>query len=208
MKILLSIAAALLLVGLTAMTPAQTDVPDANAPPAPGAPALPEVLPDVPAPGAAALPEPEGQPNREGAGGPTRDRASAPPPASTPEEYKGIPALLSLERKVQLATACQYWVKLHNRLPFKIRNLALYFEAYIWEPGYDHPLLFDSTIKSFSDLRSTDSQYRDIFFQNSKCDRIAYIQVEDAGRRAIGALTKFSAQSATARAMSRSRTRT
>ncbi len=106
-----------------------------------------------------------------------------------------VPALLSVERKVQYETACQYWLKLENRLPFKIRNLAVRFSAYIMGKGYDRPILFDTDIKSFSELRPTDSQYRDIFFEYAKCEDLDFIKVEDAGRCSVGGLTKFSTQS-------------
>ncbi len=106
-----------------------------------------------------------------------------------------VPALLSVERQKQHATACQYWLKLENRLPFKIRSLALRFSAYVHDPNYEKPVLYDSDIKSFSELRPTDSQYRDVFYEYMDCSKIAYIQVQDTGRCAAGTMNKFSSQS-------------
>jgi len=106
-----------------------------------------------------------------------------------------IPALLTLERRVQFSTACQYWVKLENRLPFKIRNMALRFTTYLKNDSYDRPVVFDSEVRSFSELRPTDSQYRNIFYEHVDCADLNFIKVEDAGRCSMGALTKFSAQS-------------
>jgi uncharacterized protein (TIGR02246 family) len=106
-----------------------------------------------------------------------------------------VPALLSVVRFKQHATACQYWVKLENRLPFKIRNIALRFSAYVDDGQYEKPVLFDTEIKSFSELRPTDAQFRDLFFEYTDCKAINFIKVEDAGRCSAGTLTKFSAQS-------------
>jgi hypothetical protein len=117
------------------------------------------------------------------------------PQVSMEELKQMVPAVLSVERKVQHQEACQYWLKMNNRLPFKIRNMALRFSAYIKEPGYDRAILFDTAIKSFSELRPTDSQYRDIFFEHANCDKLEFIRVEDTGRCSVGELTKFSAQS-------------
>ena len=117
------------------------------------------------------------------------------PQVDEEELRRMIPALLSIERKVQHQTACQYWLKLENRLPFKIRNLAMRFSAYIMGKGYDRPILFDTEIKSFSELRPTDSQFRDIFFEYAKCEDLDFIKVEDAGRCSVGELTRFSSQS-------------
>jgi hypothetical protein len=108
------------------------------------------------------------------------------------EDY--IPARLSVVRKKQHATACQYWLKLENRLPFMIRNLALRFSTYLKSNNYNRPVLFDSDVRSFSRLRPTDTQYRDIFYEDVECDDLSFIRVEDAGRCALGGLTKFSAQ--------------
>lgn len=117
-------------------------------------------------------------------------------PQVDPEEVrKWVLATLSVERRVQHPQACQYWIKMENRLPFKIRNMALNFFAYIKDDRYEEPVLFDTAIKSFSELRPTDTQYRDIFFEYADCSKIEYIRVEDAGRCSAGTLTKFSAQS-------------
>jgi len=105
-----------------------------------------------------------------------------------------IPALLTIERRRQYPTACQYWVKLENRLPFKIRNMALRFTTYLQNDSYDRPVIFDSEVRSFSELRPTDTQYRNIFYEQVDCADLNYIKVEDAGRCSMGALTKFSAQ--------------
>lgn len=117
------------------------------------------------------------------------------PDVSPAEISNWQPALLTVKRVKQYATACQYWLKMENRLPFKIRNLALRFSAYILGKGYEAPILYDTSIKSFSEMRPTDVQYRDIFFEYADCDNLDFIKVEDAGRCSVGNLTKFSAQS-------------
>lgn len=106
-----------------------------------------------------------------------------------------VPALLTVERQKQHATACQYWLKMENRLPFKIRNLALRFSAYVKDENYDEPVLFDTEIRSFSELRPSDSQFRDIFYEYADCGKLAFIRVQDAGRCSAGTLNKFSSQS-------------
>lgn len=112
-----------------------------------------------------------------------------------PEVQDYYPALLTVVRRKQYATACQYWVKLDNRLPFMIRNLALRFSTFLKDDDYNRPVLFDSQIRNFSRLRPTDSQFRDIFYEHVDCDALNYIRVEDTGRCSIGGSTKFSAQS-------------
>lgn len=123
------------------------------------------------------------------------DPAGNAPQVDEEELRQMVPALLSVERKVQYETACQYWIKLDNRLPFKIRNMAIRFSAYIMKEGYDWPILFDTAIRSYSEMRPTDTQYRDIFFEYVSCKELEFIKVEDAGRCSVGELTKFSAQS-------------
>ncbi len=117
-------------------------------------------------------------------------------PEVTLDELKSmVPAQLTVKRVKQYETACQYWLRLENRLPFKIRNMALRFSAYILGKGYERPILYDTSTKSFSELRPTDVQYRDIFFEYADCAKLDFIKVEDAGRCSVGNLTKFSSQS-------------
>lgn len=104
------------------------------------------------------------------------------------------PARLSVALTKQHVTACQYWLKLENRLPFMIRNLALRFSTYLESDFYNRPIMFDSEIVSFSRIRPTDTQFRDIFYEHVNCDDLKFIRVEDTGRCALGGLTKFSAQ--------------
>ena len=111
------------------------------------------------------------------------------------EDQKPIPALLTVEKRREYADACQFWVRLQNRLPFKVRNLALRFSAFIQEDPYREPVFFDADTRSFSEVKPSEYQYREIFYMNLKCDEIAFIRVEDTGRCSVGELTKFSAQS-------------
>ncbi|GEM_PF-674584 len=115
------------------------------------------------------------------------------PPAGN--EVPPVPALLTVEKKKDYADACQFWVKLQNRLPFKVRNLALRFSAFIQEDPYKEPVFYDADTRSFSEVRPTEYQFRGIFYMDIKCDQIAFIRVEDTGRCSVGELTKFSAQS-------------
>jgi hypothetical protein len=150
--------------------------------------ALPEFLmPELP--GAAAL----GDPGAAGAIDLVR------PEPLTPALPEGpfVPAVLSVARVKQYpdGLACQLWLKLENRLPFAIRNLTLRFSGYVAGEDYDKPVLFDVVTRSFSEMRPTDVQYRDVFFEHSRCADLAFVKVEDTGRCAMGQLTKFSSQS-------------
>ena len=116
------------------------------------------------------------------------------------QEQKGfagedfVPAPLTVVRRKQHDTACEYWVKLDNLLPFKIRNMALRFTTYLRNDNYNRPVVFDSEVVSFSELRPTDYQFRNIFYAHVDCEDLRYIKVEDASRCSMGELTKFSAQ--------------
>jgi len=105
-----------------------------------------------------------------------------------------VPALLTVEIRKQHPYACQYWLKLTNRLPFKIRSLALRFSAYIKSEDYDEPVLFETLTRSFSELRPTDEKFLDLFYMNIPCEGIDFIKVSDTGHCAAGELTKFTAQ--------------
>lgn len=121
------------------------------------------------------------------------DEANPSEEVKSPEEVF-VPALLSVESKTQHAYACQYWVKLANRLPYKIRDLPLRFSAYIQNPDYPEPVLFESLTRSFFEMRPTEEQYIDLFYMHVRCNNVLFIKVEDTGTCTIGETTAFTSQ--------------
>ena len=84
---------------------------------------------------------------------------------------------------------CRMGVVLQNDLSHKIKNLAIRFTVY-----KSNSLPSDSVTRSFSEIKPTDSQYRNLLFRGIRCSAIHHIKVEDPGRCAMGDLDRFSAQ--------------
>lgn len=96
-------------------------------------------------------------------------------------------AVLSVHRRTAFEDACTYGVTLTNNLPFKITNIAFRFAAHL-----DGGVFYQHRHLNFFELDATNSQYRELTFPQIRCDQIAYIEVSDPGRCAMGKLTKFS----------------
>lgn len=160
-------------------------------------PKQPDKSPPGPAQGDAEAKGPD-QPGEETVAGETPQGKPGEPEAAKPEEVKPeevfVPALLSVELKKQHAYACQYWIKLNNRLPHKIRNLPLRFSAYIKSPDYPDPIVYESVTRSFFEMRPTEEQYLDLFYINVGCDDILSIRVADTGQCTVGESSRFTTQ--------------
>ncbi|HYN76326.1 MAG TPA: hypothetical protein VES73_00855 [Lamprocystis sp. (in: g-proteobacteria)] len=95
-------------------------------------------------------------------------------------------AVLSLHTRKSFTSACKYGLTLTNNLPFKITDLSFRLTAII-----DGNVPFDNQTKSFSQLRPSQQQYREITFQGVSCDQIRRIEVSDPGRCTVDALNRF-----------------
>lgn len=117
-------------------------------------------------------------------------------PAPPPKETRMAPvtsagrsaAVLSVHTKKEYENACKYGLTLTNNLPDMIKSLSFRLTAII-----DGKVPFDSQTKSFSDLRPSEQQYRELVFQGIRCTQIGQIEVSDPGRCTIGDLNRFNA---------------
>ncbi len=95
-------------------------------------------------------------------------------------------AVVSVHMRKSYENACKYGITLTNNLPFKIADLSFRFTALI---GGGVP--FDSQTKSFSELRPSEDQYREMIFQGVRCDQILALEVTDPGRCTLDTLNRF-----------------
>lgn len=115
-------------------------------------------------------------------------------PAPPPKEDRIPPvtrtgraaAVVSVHTRKAYENACKFGITLTNNLPFKITALSFRFTALI---GGGVP--FDSQTKSFSELRPSEDQYREMIFQGVRCDQIQRLEVTDPGRCALDTLNRF-----------------
>ena len=116
---------------------------------------------------------------------------SRPPEAERqpPVTSSGRPAaVLSIHARTAYPGACRYGMTLTNNLPYMITDLSFRLTAII-----DGNVPFDNQSKSFSQLRPTGQQYREITFQGVTCDQIKRIEVSDPGRCTLDKLNRFTA---------------
>jgi len=83
--------------------------------------------------------------------------------------------------------ACKLGAVLENGLPYKIKSLSIRFSAYKTES-----LRYESVTRGFYEIKSTDSQYQQVYFRGIGCSEIHHVKVEDPGRCSMGDLDKFS----------------
>jgi hypothetical protein len=110
------------------------------------------------------------------------DTRRLPPVTST-----GRPAaVMSVHMRKSFQNACKFGVTLTNDLPYKVTDLTFRLTAVI-----KGNVPFDTQTKSFSQLRPSDQQYREITFQGVECDEIDRIEVSDPGRCTVDTLNRF-----------------
>ena len=97
-------------------------------------------------------------------------------------------AILTLEKKFDLARGCRLGLRLKNDLAAQIRTLVLRFTAY---KGDNIP--FETVSRGFSYIKPTTSQYQEISFRGISCDEIGAVEVSAARNCHVGELTKYSA---------------
>lgn len=98
-------------------------------------------------------------------------------------------AVLHVHMRKSYANACKFGMTLTNNLPFKITNLTFRMTAII-----DGNVPFDTQNKNFYGIRPGEKQYREVTFQQVRCDEIDRIEVTDPGRCALGELNRFTAE--------------
>ena len=97
-------------------------------------------------------------------------------------------AILTLEKKFDLARGCKLGLRLQNDLPAQIRSLVLRFTAF-----KEAKVAFETVSRGYSYIKPTVSQYQEISFRGITCDEISSVTVSAARNCHVGALTKYSA---------------
>lgn len=103
------------------------------------------------------------------------------------EEPKERHAELALIRRFDYDDACRLGFKLRNKLPYEIRNIVFRFSAYI-EPS----VMYQDVSRSFDNIRTSKSQYKEIIFRGVSCQNIHHVKVHGADHCIMGHLTKWS----------------
>jgi hypothetical protein len=106
---------------------------------------------------------------------------------ATSEEPKERHAELALIRRFDYDDACRLGFKLRNKLPYEIRNIVFRFSAFI-EPS----VVYQDVSRSFDNIRTSKSQYKEIIFRGVSCQRIHHVKVHGADHCIMGHLTKWS----------------
>ena len=104
------------------------------------------------------------------------------------EESTPPVAMLTLEKRFDLARGCRIGLRLQNDLPAQIRTLVLRFTAY---KGDQIP--FETVSRGYSYIKPTTSQYQEVDFRGISCDEISSVEVFAARNCHVGELTKYSA---------------
>lgn len=97
-------------------------------------------------------------------------------------------AVLTLEKRFDLAHGCRIGLRLQNDLPAQIRTLVLRFTAYKGEL-----IPFETVSRGYSYIKPTTSQYQEVDFRGISCDEITSVEVFAARNCHVGVLTKYSA---------------
>jgi hypothetical protein len=108
--------------------------------------------------------------------------------ASDVDDDRKAAALLTLEKRFDLARGCRLGLRLQNDLPAQVRTLVIRFTAY---KGPEIP--FETVSRGYSYLKPTTSQYQEIDFRGISCDEISSVEVSAARNCHVGELTKYSA---------------
>ena len=96
-------------------------------------------------------------------------------------------AVLTLERKAQLAGGCLFGMRLANGFPHIIQSLFPMFSAM-----KANDVVYDTVSAGFQAVKPGDSQARDILFRGMSCKDIVRVQVGGGDRCVMGDLDRFS----------------
>jgi hypothetical protein len=109
---------------------------------------------------------------------------------SDPVTFSGRKSVVvSLHMKKEFPDACMLGMTLTNNLDVKVTNLSIRLTAFI-----NGNVKFDAITRNFTEVKPTESQYREATFTQIKCSEIDFIGVTDPGRCAIGTdMNRFTA---------------
>ncbi len=98
-------------------------------------------------------------------------------------------AVMTVANIQTLRNACKIGLRLQNNLGFKIKSLVPSFTAYTGDS-----VRYETVSKSFSSIKPTLDQYRQIQFIGLRCEDISHILVHGADHCYMGPLDKFTAE--------------
>ncbi|MCG6941284.1 MAG: hypothetical protein LJE69_08535 [Thiohalocapsa sp.] len=98
--------------------------------------------------------------------------------------------VVSINMKKAFPDACLLGMTFTNNLDIKVTNLSIRLTAYI-----RGNVKYDAVTRNFTEVKPTESQYREVTFTQIGCNEIDYIGITDPGRCAIGEdMNRFTAQ--------------
>jgi len=95
-------------------------------------------------------------------------------------------ALISVANISGLRNACKIGLRLENNLGYKIKSLIPSFSAYTTKG-----VLYETVSKSFSSIKPTKKQYRQIQFIGITCEEIGHVRIHGAEHCSMGQMDKF-----------------
>jgi hypothetical protein len=102
------------------------------------------------------------------------------------QEDPATSAVISVANISGLRNACKIGLRLENNLGYKIKSLIPSFSVYT-KKG----VLFETVSKSFSSIKPTKKQYRQIQFIGITCEDIGHVRIHGAGHCSMGLMDKF-----------------
>lgn len=113
----------------------------------------------------------------------------APPNPNAPKISRSDPVtstarkavVLSVHMKKEYPDACMLGMTLTNNLDTKVTNLSVRLTAFI-----RGDVKYDAITRNFTEVKPTESQYREATFTQINCSEIDSIGITDPGRCAIG----------------------
>lgn len=95
-------------------------------------------------------------------------------------------AVISVANTRGLRNACKIGLRLENHLGYNIKSLIPSFAVYNRDG-----VLFETVSKSFSSIKPTRDQYRQIQFIGITCEEIGHVRVHGADHCSMGPMDKF-----------------
>ena len=95
-------------------------------------------------------------------------------------------AVISVANISGLRNACKIGLRLENNLGYNIKSLIPSFSAYTTKG-----VLYETVSKSFSSIKPTKKQYRQIQFIGITCEDIGHVRIHGAEHCSMGQMDKF-----------------
>ena len=95
-------------------------------------------------------------------------------------------AVITVANTRGLRNACKIGLRLENHLGYNIKSLIPSFSVYTADG-----VLFETISKSFSSIKPTKNQYRQIQFIGITCEDIGHVRVHGAEHCSMGVMDKF-----------------